>query len=119
MSEAKTNATLGGYLRSLREAAGITLREVTARCGVSNGYVSLLEHDRVHGPSPKILHTLACCYGADYAELLRRAGYPVPGDEGATPRPTVVFAGADRLTPDEREEIQQIIALKLRRRRTG
>ena len=119
MSTGEAGASLGAYLRALRRAAGVTLREVTARCGVSNGYVSLLEHDRVREPSPKVLHTLACCYGADYAELLRRAGYPVPGEAGTAPPPSVAFAGAERLTPEERDEIQEIIAMKLRRRRAA
>jgi hypothetical protein len=33
--------------------------------------------------------------------------------------PGVHFADAERLTPDEREEIHEIIAGKLRRRRRG
>jgi len=102
---------LGAYLRALRAAAGITLREVHGRCGVSNGYLSLLEHDRIREPSPHVLHALAGCYEADYADLMRRAGYPMPDRQE-----TVAFAGADRLTPDEQAEVQAIIALKLRRR---
>jgi len=114
--------TLGAYLRALREAAGLTLRDVAARCavsercGVSNGYLSLLEQDKVRAPSPNVLWTLADCYGVDYAELLGRAGYPVPvlGD-GACRH--VALVGAERLTPEDREEIEAVIALKLRRRR--
>jgi len=110
---------LGSYLRSLREVAGLTLRQVQERCGlagcgVTNGYLSHLETGKVKAPNPNILRQLADCYGTDYLELMRRAGYPVPAPENGCNH--TVFAGAERLTPEDREEIQAIIALKLRRR---
>ena len=104
--------TLGSYLRALRRQAGLSLRALEAGTGVSNAYLSQLERDHIKEPSPKVLWAVAECYQADYRDLLRRAGYPVPST-----RPSVTFAGAERLTPDEREEVQEIIALKLRRRR--
>jgi transcriptional regulator with XRE-family HTH domain len=104
--------TLGTYLRIAREEAGLTLRQVEARTDISNGYLSLLEHDRVKEPSPRVLWALAECYAADYAELMRRAGYHLPE---ADARPAVVFPGAERLTEDQRDEIQAIITLKLQR----
>ena len=103
--------TLGRYLRDLRRQAGLTLRAVEAGSGISNGYLSQLELDRIKDPSPHVLWVISECYGADYLDLMRRAGYPIPSGG-----PTVTFAGAERLTPEEREEIQEIIALKLRRR---
>jgi HTH-type transcriptional regulator, competence development regulator len=103
--------TLGGHLRMLRRQAGLSLRKLEAGTGVSNAYLSQLERDRIKGPSPHVLWVISECYGADYLDLLRRAGYPVPS------APRVVFAGAERLTPDEREEVQEFIAMKLRRRR--
>lgn len=122
-SPAAAAPALGEHLRSLREAAGLTLRQVADRCGeskgcgISNGYLSLLERGRVQAPNPHVLHALAACYGTDYAELLRQAGYPLPGPGGGGAPPPIVFAGAERLTPEDREEIQEIITLKLRRRR--
>ena len=114
---------LGPYLRSLRETAGLTLRQVQERCDrsgsrMTNGYLSLLETGKVRAPNPNFLRTLADCYGADYLELMRRAGYPVPApSNGGCDH--VVFAGAEHLSEDERAEIQDIIALKLRRRRAS
>lgn len=114
--------SLGPYLRSLREAAGLTLRQVQERCGlggrgVTNGYLSHLETGKVKAPNPNILHQLADCYGADYLELMRRTGYPVPAlPDGCN---HVLFAGAERLAPADRAEIQAIITLKLRRQRAG
>ena len=103
--------SLGAYLRTLRRQTGLTLRDIEAGSGVSNAYLSQLERDQVKEPSPRVLWALASCYHADYLDLLRRAGIPVPSTQ-----PRVVFAGAEQLTPDEQAEIQEIIALKLRRR---
>ena len=103
--------TLGSYLRGLREQARLTLRDVEAGSGISNAYLSQLERDGVKEPSPRVLWAIAECYQADYLDLLRRAGHPVPSTG-----PAVAFAGAERLTPDERQEIKEIIALKPRRR---
>ena len=114
---------LGPYLRSLREAAGLSQRQVheqskRAGCSVTGGYVSQLEGGKVKAPNPNILRMLADCYAADYLELMRRAGYPVPvpPDGGCH---HIVFAAAEQLTEDERVEIQDIITLKLRRRRAS
>jgi transcriptional regulator with XRE-family HTH domain len=109
--------TLGPYLKGLREDAGLTLRDVESRCGISNGYLSLLEHDKVKEPSPKALWSVAECYHVDYLELMRRAGYPVPRAPMEASRPGFAFRGTERLSDRDREEIQQIIAMKLRRRR--
>jgi HTH-type transcriptional regulator, competence development regulator len=113
--------TFGAFLRALREDAGLTLREAEARCGVSNGYLSLLEHDRVKEPSPRVLYALSRCFGVGYLELMERAGYPVPTPEErgrpAPGPPGAVFRGAERLSPDDREEIRELIRLKLRRLR--
>ena len=112
---AESTDTLGGHLRLLRRLAGLTLRAVEAYCGISNAYLSQVERDRVKRPSTDVLRALASCYGADYTDLLRRAGHLLPPDGSALP--PVTFVGAEQLTEDERAEIQEIIALKLRRRR--
>jgi transcriptional regulator with XRE-family HTH domain len=70
--------SLGIRLRAARERAGLTLREVEERTGVSNAYLSQIESGRIKEPSPRILHRLAELYGEPYSELLELAGYPVP-----------------------------------------
>jgi len=103
--------TLGSHLRTLRRQAGLSLRTLEAGTGVSNAYLSQLERDRIKEPSPRVLWAISECYRSDYLDLMRRAGYPMPSASH------VLFAGAERLTPDEREEVQEFIAMKLRRRR--
>ena len=113
----RMTVTLGAYLKSLREIAGFSLRVVEGMTDISNGYLSLLEHDRIKSPSPNVLAALAKCYGADYGALMQLAGYPVPGSPRPLPQGTTFFHGVEQLTSAEREEIQEIIALKLRLRR--
>ena len=63
---------IGPLLRRLRGETG--LREVGRRTGISNSYLSQIEHgDRKPGPS--VLKRLATLYGVDVQDLLERAGF--------------------------------------------
>lgn len=71
---------MGAYLRSLRTALGMSLRDVeeATQREVSNAYLSQVENGKVLKPSPNVLHALAEVYGASYAKLMERAGYVSP-----------------------------------------
>jgi transcriptional regulator with XRE-family HTH domain len=71
---------LGKALRLGRQKNGWTLRQAQERTGVSNGYLSLMEHGRVKAPSPTYLRRLADQYGLAYTVLMRLAGHPVEGE---------------------------------------
>jgi DNA-binding NarL/FixJ family response regulator len=60
-------------MKGLREAKGVTLREVEGSSGVSNAYLSQIEKGRI--PTPRILQKLATIYDASYEELMVQAGY--------------------------------------------
>jgi len=72
-----TDDSFGAHLARLRNAAGLTLRQVeeATNCEVSNAYLSQLENDKITRPSPNILHALALVYNASYEDLMNRAGY--------------------------------------------
>lgn len=78
-----TPEELGHYLRSLRSAAGLTLRQVEQKTGsaVKNSYLSQIENGDINRPSPDILYELAEVYGVSYRLLLERAGHRVPTEE--------------------------------------
>jgi len=100
---AKKKMTLGKYLRSLRDAAGLTLRAVEEKTGVSNAFLSQLESGKVKQPSPVALYKLAEAYGVTYGTLMEYAGYPVPDtpvDDVATNGP---FHRLGRLTEQEEQ----------------
>ncbi len=65
-------------LRNARNSVGLSLRDVEAKAGVSNAYVSQVEGAKIKQPSPQILHKLCELYGARYESALEFAGYPVP-----------------------------------------
>jgi transcriptional regulator with XRE-family HTH domain len=86
MEDQKTPAEFGAYLKDLRDAAGLTLRDVEEQTGgvVKNGYLSQIEKGIINKPSPGILFELAEAFGVSYRLLLIYAGHRVP-EEQVTP----------------------------------
>src|SRR5688572_28564187 len=64
---------LGALVRAQRVAAGLSLRELSARAEVSNAYLSQLERG-LHEPSLGVLKAVASALGVPLAVLLARAG---------------------------------------------
>ena len=73
--------SLAAIFRESRDRLGLTLREVEAKTGISNAYLSQLEGGKVKEPSPKTLHKLCELYGCSYSLALELAGYPVPTEQ--------------------------------------
>jgi transcriptional regulator with XRE-family HTH domain len=71
---------LGVTLGKLREFAGKSLKAVAEPSKISTAYLQKLERGEVQSPSPNVLYRLAETLGADYLELMRRAGYVVPSE---------------------------------------
>lgn len=65
--------TLGALLRAERRAKGLSLRDLAARTGVSNAYLSELERGR-HEPSLSILRAIASALESPLGPMLVRAG---------------------------------------------
>ena len=66
----------GEYFKALREAKGLTLREVEKQTDVSNAYLSQLESGKIKQPSPITLHKLSGIYEVNYDVLMEKVGYP-------------------------------------------
>jgi HTH-type transcriptional regulator, competence development regulator len=73
--------SLAAIFRESRDRLGMTLREVEAKTGISNAYLSQLESGKIKEPSPKTLHKLCELYGCSYSLALELAGYPVPTEQ--------------------------------------
>ncbi len=116
---------LGPYLRSLREARGLTLREVEEASGVSNAYLSQLETGKISKPSPHILHKLAAVYGVPYEILMEKAGYisrpatPESGDEPIRPGSRIPATALRDLTPEEEDALLSYLEYLRFKRTTG
>jgi transcriptional regulator with XRE-family HTH domain len=101
---------LGAFLTETRARAGLSLRQVESATGISNAYLSQLEGGRrVKGPSPVMLHKLSKLYDISYAELLRLAGYPVPGANGPSIEPPRIAARLGPTTPDEEDALAEYL----------
>lgn len=97
--------TLGHILKSARTRLGKTLREVEAATGISNGYLSQLESDRIKQPSPRHLFELAGALSLEYGELMRSAGYVTPASSIGRRSPAAELPGLEQLTEDERAKV--------------
>ena len=63
----------GSILKESRLKAGMGLREFAGRIGISPGYLSDLENEKVPPPSEKIILDMAMVLGVDKEELLKAA----------------------------------------------
>jgi len=65
---------LGAKIRELREARGISLKEMAAALNVSSAYLSALEHGRRGKPTGFLLHRMIAFFNViwDEAEELQR-----------------------------------------------
>ncbi len=98
---------LGTYLKSVRDAKGMSLRNVEEKTGISNAFLSQLESGKVKQPSPLMLYKLAQLYSVPYETLMEQAGYPVPG--GGIPDSRSASAVFDRLGKISSEEEQELL----------
>ncbi|WP_050765086.1 helix-turn-helix domain-containing protein [Fulvimarina pelagi] len=83
----------GEHLRALRRERGMTQGEMAKAIGVSNAYLSALEHGRRGKPTFDLVHRIIGCLGViwDEAEELQRLA------EKSHPRVTIDTGG---LSPD-------------------
>lgn len=114
---------LGQYLWDLRQATGMSLRDVEEASDreVSNAYLSQMETGKIKNPSPAILHELAAVYeprmprkaqiSCSYERMMELAGH-IRRPESKSKRrasrlPTIV---QQELTADEEDELLKYLA---------
>ncbi len=107
---------LGLLLREAREVRGLSVRGAAAQVNISGTYLSQLEAGSVKDPSPRILFKLSEVYQVPYADLMRAAGYMVPGapttdGQVRDSHPLdVALRTTASLTEDERRELMKYLA---------
>jgi HTH-type transcriptional regulator, competence development regulator len=102
--------TLGQLLKEARRELGLTLREIERTSGISNGYLSLLESDKVKQPSPKHLAELSRALVVPYADLMRAAGYLLPESSNQAVSSPDSIATASRFSDLSVDEWRQVDA---------
>jgi transcriptional regulator with XRE-family HTH domain len=112
--------SLGKALHTARKLRGLSLARAAKPADISPAYLDKLEQDKVHAPSPHILHQLADVLGVNYDDLMRLAGYVVssPGsvDSGQS---ALASALASDLTDDEIVELTKYLAWYRSQQRNG
>ncbi|WP_370588695.1 helix-turn-helix domain-containing protein [Pseudonocardia sp. C8] len=112
---AQVNA-LGGFIRSQRQMAKLSLREMAAMTKVSNAYLSQVERG-LHQPSLKVLRSIAEALHLNTDQMLSRAGWSIHDDEpAADPAPAADRDAAppgveDAIAADPRLSDEQKTAL--------
>ena len=100
--KARKRTEIGEQLEQARASRNWSLRRAEKESGVSNGYISQIEHGQVE-PSPDVLRRLGQAYGIPFEVLMVAAGYITkrtePRETGRVP--AFVFSAAERM--DERD----------------
>jgi transcriptional regulator with XRE-family HTH domain len=111
--------SLGPFLVEARKKAGLTLRAVEKETGISNAYLSQLEHGKIQVPAPQNLHKLAELYLVPYELLMELAGHPVPKASGTTSGSALnaIAARIGTVTKEEEDALVDYLQfIRLRRR---
>lgn len=69
-----TQIAIGGHLTALRQAKKLSIGEIASMTGLSSNTIRWIERG-VTQPKPESLRALATALGAQYQDLLVRAGY--------------------------------------------
>ena len=113
----KAKPTLATFVSQARSSAGLTLRAVEKETGISNAYLSQLEHGKILTPAPQNLHKLASLYRVPYEILMELAGYPMPPTSGY-PAPEGMAARIGNVTREEEDALVEYLQF-LRQRKRG
>ena len=99
-------ATLGAYIRVVREQAGLSQRQLASLAGFHHSMLARLESGEVaEQPKPENLQRLADALGIDSADLLAFLGV-----KPSVPEPRVYFRRAYGMSDSEAAEAEAIIA---------
>ena len=102
------DALLGGYIRTQRNLADLSLRQLAAMTNVSNAYLSQIERG-LHQPSVKVLRSIADALNLSGEALLSRAGLRSPEQESEdTPATEAAILADSKLTEGEKQILVSI-----------
>ncbi len=101
--------TLGGFIRTQRRMANLTLRDMADLAKVSNPYLSQIERG-LHEPSVRVLKSIASALDLSVETLLAQAGLledPGPADPSvsSTPGTEAVIRMDPKLSDDQKEAL--------------
>ncbi len=98
---------LGDFIRAQRKSAEMSLRDLAAKAGVSNPYISQIERG-LHEPSMRVMRSISTALNLPLDTLLVRAGLIDEDPEAAKAASATVESSitADpNLTADQRDSL--------------
>ncbi len=115
MDEEET--TLGAYIRRQRELHELSLRQMAERAGISNPYLSQIEHG-LREPSEKVLDAIARSLELSADTLYEQSGHPRPAAQDEEESAVVAAIRSDpQLTSRQRQAMLEVYASFTGRRR--
>ena len=110
---------LGAFIRSQRQLANLSLRQLAEMTCLSNPYLSQIERG-LHQPSVRVLKLISDALDLSAETVMAHAGLmdtsqPAgPGPAPASPETEAVIAADGRLTPDQRAALIAVYRSMLR-----
>ena len=101
--------TLGAKLHDVRIQNGLGLREAAAKAGMTHGYLSQIEADKVKEPAPQILHKLAEAYDQPFTLIMQWAGYLEDDPAGLSPNQARALKIVGEPTDNELKAIRAVL----------
>ncbi len=103
--------SFGAHLKALRNATGLTLRQVEEQTEgrVKNGYLSQIENGAITLVSPGVLWELAEVYRSPWRDLVERAGHRLPAAEAVEASSQVIAGLPLRALEDLDEDDRQAL----------
>ena len=95
---------LGEFIRTQRQLAKLSLRDLAEKARVSNPYLSQVERGK-HEPSVRVLSAIAAALDISPETLLARAGLLDDADAPAPSTTTDAIRADDALTPEQKEAL--------------
>ncbi len=107
----KTVGSLGDYLREQRQASRLSLRQLAEQAGVSNPYLSQIEHG-LRKPSAEVLQQIAKALRISAEQLYMRAGIVSPEEvPGAAERSVeLAILGDQHLNERQKQSMLDVYA---------
>jgi len=95
---------LGEFIRTQRQLAKLSLRDVAEKARVSNPYLSQIERGK-HEPSVRVLRAIAAALEISTESLLARAGLLEDADAPAPSATSDAIRADDALTSEQKDAL--------------
>ena len=105
---------IGIELKRLREKNNLSFKRVSKLTNVSDSTLHRIEHGMQVAPPAKVLKRLSSLYKQDIISLYLTCGYLEKSDLENYQQ---IFSNADKLTVEEKNQIQLLINLLLKNRK--